>query len=177
VNLAACARLRLTPENGVWYRLVPSNIPLSAALGSARSKKTDGRFNAGPYNPPPDQFSTLSFADDPLVAQFEVGAVLGSPAPGRHVPHPRLSHTSLNVQVVLHQVVDLTDVTWAQGVLWTNAQELTGDWRSYRLRNRLHQFSSPQVSLRHRNSVGPSFSYPAWKDSGPFQRKWRTIRR
>lgn len=141
--LAACGGLPRTPENGVWYRLIPSTVPLNTALSSVQSKKTAGRFNPGPLLPAADQFFTLTFADDPLVAQFEVGAVLGNPTPGDHVPHPRISYISLNVQIVLSNVVDLTDVNNVQVPLAINPQELTGDWKSYQLRSPRTSVSLP----------------------------------
>jgi RES domain len=141
VNLAACAGLPRTPENRVWYRLIDPAY-LAVALGSAHTKKTPARFNPGPLLAAPDQFATLSLADDPIPAQFEAGAVLGSYKAGHHVPHPRLTFVSLNVNVVLREVVDLTEVS-VQTVLGTNAQELTGDWEGYQIRNRRTPVSEP----------------------------------
>lgn len=46
------------------------------------------------------------------------------------VPNPRAAPTILNVQVVLHSVVDLT-LVHAQTSLGTTAQELTGGWEGY----------------------------------------------
>lgn len=149
MNLGTCGSLPRTPENGVWYRLIPPQH-YSTALDNAHSKSTLGRFNAGPLLNAADRYAGLSFADDPVVAQFEVGAVLGSLDPGGHIPHPRLSsYTTLNVHIILQDVIDLSDTTGAQYLLSTNVQELTGDWRGYQIRN----FSTP---VQHPVGIAPT---------------------
>jgi hypothetical protein len=134
MNLAACARLSRTPENGVWYRLIQPGH-LGTALSSAHTKVARSRFSPGSLLPAADQFSALYFADDPIVAQLEVGAVLGTLRPGGHIPHPRAAFVALNVHIILREVVDLTDVSGAQALLNTTVQELTGDWRGYQIRD------------------------------------------
>lgn len=141
MNLAACAGLPRTPENRVWYRLIDPSY-LTTALGSAHTKKTPARFNPGPLLAAPDQFATLSLADDLIPAQFEAGAVLGSYKAGYHLPHPGLSFISLNVNVILREVVDLTEVV-VQTALGTTAQELTGDWEGYQVRSRRTPVADP----------------------------------
>jgi hypothetical protein len=149
VNLAACGSLPRTPENSFWYRLILTQH-LSTALGSTHTKSRVGRFNAGPYLNVADRYASLSFADDPIVAQFEVGAVLGSLDPGGHIPHPRMSsYTTLNVHIILQDVIDLSDVMGAQYPLDTNVQELTGDWRGYQIR----KFSTP---VQHPIGIAPT---------------------
>lgn len=142
MNLAACAGLPRTPENRVWFRLIDPQYLRSGALGSAQTKKTPGRFNPGPLLAPADQFATLSLAEDSLVGQFEAGAVLGSYKPGRYVSHPSVALLSMNVQVILTDVMDLTD-SHTQNLLGTNVQELTGDWDAYQIRNRRTSVSNP----------------------------------
>ena len=147
MNLRACAGLPRTPENAVWFRLIdPRYLP--AALGSAHTKKTPGRFNPGPLLAVRDQFASLSFADDVITAQFEVGAALGYYKPGYYVSHPRLSFITLNVSVVLREVFDLSDIN-VQTVLGTNAQELTGDWEAYQIR-------SPRTSVSQPTGIAPT---------------------
>jgi len=64
--------------------------------------------------------------------------------PGGNVPHPRRAHyLTLNVDVVLHEVVDLTDVHAAQASLQTNVQELTGDWDCYAVRSSITPVFDP----------------------------------
>jgi hypothetical protein len=116
---------------------------MSTALSSAHTKMSHTRFNAGHLLPPADQFATLYFADDPVVGQFEVGAVLGGFEPGEYIPHPRKPFMTLNVDIILHEVVDLTDVHGAQIPLETSAQELTGDWRGYFRRKYYTPVSQP----------------------------------
>ena len=132
MNLAACAGLRRTPENSVWYRAIQPSY-LQTALSSDHTRMEISRFSPGKLLPSEQQYATLYFADDPLVAQFEVGAVLGTLSPGGHVPHPRQTYVTLNVKVVLREVIDLTEIATAQTSLGTNIQELTGDWQGYQL--------------------------------------------
>ncbi len=75
MNLSACAMLPHTPENGVWHRLIPIGY-LTTALSSAHTKVARSRFSAGSLLASTDEFAALYFADDPVVAQFEIGAVL-----------------------------------------------------------------------------------------------------
>lgn len=142
MKLAACAALPLTPENGHWYRVIQL-AHLKTALSSAHTKKAVSRFNAGTYLGAADQFGALYFADDPIVAQFEMGALLGCLAPGHYIPHPRLSFVMMSVHIILRDVADLTEVSGAQTPLETNAQELTGDWRGYQIRTSLTRVSDP----------------------------------
>jgi hypothetical protein len=59
------------------------------------------------------------------------------------VAHPRRSFITLNVHVVLQDVIDLTEVSTAQDPLGTNVQELTGDWRGYQTRSLTTPVSNP----------------------------------
>lgn len=81
------------------------------------------------------QFEILHFAGDPLTAAFEIGALLGNYVPGGWIPHPSVTLTVLNVQIILHTVADLTAVASAQAPLGITAEELTGDWDGYMSRN------------------------------------------
>lgn len=77
-------------------------------------------------------FQILYFAEDPIVAAFEYGALFGTLwGPFGYLPNPRRGYVLLNVSVVLQEVVDLTDEPGAQRPLDTTAQELTGDWDGY----------------------------------------------
>lgn len=142
MNLADCAALPRTPENGTWYRLIDLRF-ITTALGSAHTRATRSRFNPGPLLGPSDRFATLYFADTPLTAQFEYGAMLGSALPGGSAPHPGRSSATLNVAIVLREVIDLTDVTLAQIPLGTTVQELTGDWSGYGQRSALTAVTEP----------------------------------
>jgi hypothetical protein len=71
--------LRKAATNPAKRRLVLPHFAGTSpyALSSAHTKKVRSRFNAGSLLEPADQFAALYFAEDPIVAQFEVGAVLG----------------------------------------------------------------------------------------------------
>lgn len=79
-------------------------------------------------------FELLYLAADPLLSLFEVQAMLGSPYPGSSaVPNPARPWATINVNVNLRYVIDLTyDAEIAR--LSTTIQELTGDWQGYSLR-------------------------------------------
>jgi hypothetical protein len=142
VNLSACAGLPRTPENRTWFRAVDPGYS-STALGSAHTKGTRSRFNAGPLLSSSAQFEILYFADDHLTALFEFRAMLGSPVPGRAISNPAVSALVLNVQITLQEVFDLTHVALAQVPLQTTAQELTGDWDGYQSRSMMTSVTAP----------------------------------
>lgn len=142
MNLAACGSLKTTAEHAVWFRLVPTGH-LKTALSSAHTRLAQSRFNGGSLLRASARYATLYFSDDPTVAQFEAGAVLGSLTPGGHIPHPHLSFVSLNVHINLNRVVDLTDMS-AQASLDTTAQELTGDWQGYQTRSSRTHVKAPR---------------------------------
>ena len=74
---------------------------------------------------------------------FEVQALFGSPLiPGGLVAHPTASLVTLAIQVQLTAIVDLSDPAEA-GVVDTNAQELTGDWRGYQQRSSATSVTGP----------------------------------
>lgn len=140
MNFAACATLPRSPENGTWYRCIPTHR-FPTALQSSHTKGNLARFDPAILLAPPNQFESLSFADSPVVALFEVNAVAGRLF--GHFSNPRMSVISLNVDIVLWDVVDLTDVAGAQTPLRTNPQELTGDWEGYRDRGLFGTISAP----------------------------------
>jgi hypothetical protein len=134
MKFAACAALDRSPENRVWYRAIQARF-WQTALNTAQTRTFPIRYNAGPAATPP--FEVLYLAEDHLVALFEVEALLGSSYPGPGgvlVPNPRQAWTILNVQVILGQVANLTQVS-QQTLIGTTAQELTGDWRGYQQRH------------------------------------------
>jgi hypothetical protein len=131
MNLGACARLGRAPETGTWFRaLEPQFLP--SALSTAHTAARPTRFSAGPTLLRP--FEILYLCENPMVALWEVGALLGSPLePGGVVALPGRAWTTIHVQVQLREVADLAQVS-QQVLLGTTVQELTGDWRGYRLR-------------------------------------------
>jgi len=143
---AIVARLTYKPLTGIWYRAI-ATVFLPTALSASHSRTVPGRFNDGSVAVP--SFPVLYLAEDPLLAMFEVQALFGSPTPGGIVPNPRRAVASVNVKITLHRVADLTDLH-EQSIFDTNVQELTGDWRGFKLR-------------------GPSTSVPLPTGSAPTQ--------
>lgn len=137
MNLKACRSLAKSPLQGTWYRAIQLQF-YHSLLAIAHTGTIPGRYNAG--NPAHPGFQILYLAEDPLVAHFEVQALLGSIYPGStYIPNPNTSWAVINVQVQLARVVDLTRPS-QRSLIQTSVQELTGDWRGYLLRN-------PQAAL------------------------------
>lgn len=124
--------IALAPESGTWYRALPTYF-LPTALSTRYTSTVPSRFsNTSPAAP---GFEILYLAENHFVALLEVQALLGSPiTPGGLVPSPHSTWTTLNVNVSLQHIADLTDLA-SQDYLDVTAQELTGDWRGYRLRS------------------------------------------
>lgn len=127
-------------ETGVWYRALQTHF-LPTALATAHTTTIPSRFSdASPASP---GFEILYLAENHLVALLEVQALLGSPTtPGGVVPHPRSTWAVLNVKVNLRNVIDLSNPA-SQNALDITAQELTGDWLGYRLRNQGTTITGP----------------------------------
>ena len=99
-----------------------------------RERQAIGATTPSRYCEGKGHFEVLYLAYDHLTALFEVQAMLGTPY-GTHAPSPHSPWTILNTNVTLQHVADITRVS-QQHVLDTTAQELTGDWRGYQLRNK-----------------------------------------
>lgn len=131
-----CNRLRLFQlQNKVWHRAIRTAHQATTPLGYLHSRTISGRFNAGSIQRP--LFPVLYLADDPQTCLFEVHALLGSPLPGlAFVPNPTTfqNWVVIDVTVNLRNVADLTRPRERRRVD-TSAQELTGDWLGYGLRN------------------------------------------
>jgi len=120
--------LTTTPESHAWFRAVhPRHY--ATALNASQTMWWPSRFNAGRRALSP--FATLYLAENQQVALFEVQALFGTPA--RVVPNPVNPWVVFGVTVSLTRVADLT-VAPSIRLLRTSAQELTGDWRGYRIR-------------------------------------------
>jgi RES domain-containing protein len=127
MNFAACAELPLAGLSAVWFRAIQPQY-WAVSLQTQHTRTSPGRFNAGtPGNP---GYDVLYLSENPMVALFEVQALLGSPTPGGSYANPRQTWITINVGVQLQAAADLTEVA-AQTLLDTSAQELTGDWRGY----------------------------------------------
>jgi RES domain-containing protein len=147
LNLSSIRAISLAPpitnaERRIWYRAIQPHF-LSSALATAHTKTIPSRFNGGSLAA--TAFRVLYLAENPMLALFEVQALLGTPmTPGGVVPNPRRPWTILNVNVNLSGVLDLTNTSiHAAGQIETSVQELTGDWRGYQLRTGLTSVSSP----------------------------------
>jgi RES domain-containing protein len=141
MNLAAVAGLPSRPIVGVWYRAIDPQH-LRAALGYSHTRRFPSRYYEGQNAAA--TFDIVYLAENPMVAQFEVGALFGSPlTAGGVMANPARSWLTINAQVQLTKVVDLTDVPGAHVPLATSAQELTGDWKGYRDRNASASVSAP----------------------------------
>lgn len=125
------ALLPVRPHTGTWYRAI-APVHFATALSTSHSRTVPGRFNDG--SPASPAFPILYLAEDPMLALFEVGALYGSPAPGKTVPNPKHSAATLNVNVTLNKAADLTSIP-EQLIFDTNVQELTGDWPGFKTRN------------------------------------------
>jgi hypothetical protein len=89
VRLAACARLTLRPETGVWFRAFDQRH-MGTPLGAAHTIAVPSRFSAGPASLTP--FEILYLSENHLVCLWEVEALLGSP---RMSPVPNPAHSWL----------------------------------------------------------------------------------
>jgi RES domain-containing protein len=129
---ASAGGVALAPESGTWYRALPTHF-LPTALSTRHTSTLPSRFSDTSSASP--GFEILYLAENHFVALLEVQALLGSATtPGGLVSSPHSTWTTLNVKVSLQYIADLTDLA-SQGLLDVTAQELTGDWRGYRLRS------------------------------------------
>lgn len=119
--------------------MAPAYATKRSALAYSHTSSRPNRFNEGI-----GAFSTLYLSEDHMVALFEVEALFGSPY-DTWVPVPNRNWTILSVSVALQSIVDLTQAS-AQAHLVTTAQELTGDWRGYRMR-------SAATSVKHPTGI------------------------
>ena len=155
MNLSGIAGLPTGPENAVWFRAIQPHH-WNTALNTAQTTTYRSRFNGGPIANP--LFEILYVAQDPVVAMFEVGALLGS-AYGNYLPQPAQAWISLNVKVVLQTVADLT-TSAAQLTLGATVQELTGDWLGYQQRQHSLSLNQP-AGLAPTQSLGAAlFTVP-----------------
>jgi RES domain-containing protein len=125
---ASAGGIALAPERGTWYRAIQTHF-LPTALSSEHTSIVASRFSDG--SPSSPRFEILYLAENHYVALLEVQALTGSPTiPGSLRSSPHSTWTTLNVNVALQHVADLTDLA-SQSFLDITAQELTGDWLGY----------------------------------------------
>jgi RES domain-containing protein len=153
MKLGACPKLLSGPENRVWFRALEPQFA-TAPLASAHTTANPSRFSPGPLGIVP--FEILYFSENQMIALFEMEALLGSPKKGTVIADPRKTWLTINVQIVLQQVVDLTHMT-AQKLLGTSAQELTGDWQGYQTRGSATSVKEP-VGFAPTQDLGEALS-------------------
>ena len=140
MNVGNVAQLQTRPETKIWYRAIQPQH-WASSLKTSQSRGISSRFNIGAAAKP--QYSVLYLAENPVVALFEAQAIFGSTiSPPGIIAHPRRAFITINVQVQLARIVDLSDPT-NQAVIDTTAQELTGDWRGYHTRSQHTSVSRP----------------------------------
>jgi len=130
VNVAGVRNITPVPLTGTWYRAIQPQF-WSTLLQTSHTRASPSRFNAGV-----NQFEAFYLAENHLVALQEVGALVGTPSPGGLFPLPHRAWSVINVAVHLTAVADLTRHS-QRSLVGTNAQELTGDWRSYAVRHQV----------------------------------------
>jgi hypothetical protein len=141
MKLKNCSRLNPIGFGGVCYRAVPPQY-LATVLQTGHTATVTTRFSSGSLAHP--QFEILYLSENPVVALFEVQALLGS-WHGVNVPNPHVFSTIVSVQVRLSFVADLTiDPNLRQ--IGTTVQELTGDWGGYSLRSPISPTNKPYYS-------------------------------
>jgi RES domain-containing protein len=129
VNLRVCKALSRRPLSGTWYRaleLLPKI--LKDPLATKQTKRWEGRFTPARLTTPP--FALLYLCENQVLTLREVEAIYGPLIPGRIVAVPDRPLVIINVEVQLHNVVDLTDPSQQQ-LLRLEPQELSGNWESY----------------------------------------------
>jgi len=125
MKLSACQKLNLGPLTGNWYRAIRQEH-WKTRLSAKHTTTITTRYSAGSVENP--SYQVLYLAQDHQLALFEVRALVGSPeAP---IPDPQSTWTTLNLNVVLREVADLTDPREQQRI-GSSAQELTGKWDQY----------------------------------------------
>ena len=99
-------------------------------------------FNGGSMRRP--GFPVLYLGQDRFWSpSLRFPTLLGSPLPGQaFVPNPASPWTIINITVQLSRIVNLCRPSQRR-LIETTAQELTGDWRGYSLRNPNAVFSPP----------------------------------
>lgn len=122
MNVSLCSRLELLPRTGHWYRAIRLGY-WETRLGSSHSTTVASRFSPASETSP--GFRIVYLAETHQVALHEVQALLGNPA--TPISNPDGSWVLLCLNVILHQIVDLTNPA-EQAKIQTSYAELTGNW-------------------------------------------------
>ena len=126
-------RLTLRPLTGYWYRAV--NLKhWDSRLSSDHSRITRSRFSAGTASTP--LYRIIYLGETHQVAIHEVRALLGDPS--APIANSRGSWAILSLNVILDQVVDLSEIAAAA----KNAHVKTFVWYNYR--------RCPAVAMAHK---------------------------
>jgi hypothetical protein len=125
MRLDGCSALIQRPLTGPWFRAVRLKY-WGTRLSSDHSKSTRSRFSRA--NARELLYRIVYLGETHQVAIHEVRALVGDPtAP---IANPKGSWAILSLNVVLHTIVDLSDVS-KQRKIETNHSELTGNWANY----------------------------------------------
>ena len=122
MRTANCDRLALRPLTGYWYGAL-SLRHWNTRLSTHHSMTSPSRFSPASATNPLHRL--LYLGENHQVVIYEVGAA--SRLADFPMSNPAGSWVLLSLEIHLDHVADLCDPT-QQGILSTNAQELTGVW-------------------------------------------------
>ncbi len=122
MKASACAKLTRRPLTGHWFRALRLKH-WTTRLSSSHSAISPSRFSSA--TPTKPRHRIVYLGENHQVAIHEVGALLGDPS--APVSNPKGSWAILSFEVILNQIVDLTDST-QQKIISTNTSELNGNW-------------------------------------------------
>lgn len=148
MNLNACNTVPTRAETGRWYRAIEYQY-LDRVLNTDHTRSIFSRFSPGNYAHQP--YRILYLGENPLVTLLEVGSWLALPTGGL-TPNLNTGWIIVYIDVQLRSIVDLTDQATLNQID-VSAQELTGDWRAYRGRNR-HTPASTPIGLSPTQKLG-----------------------
>lgn len=142
MRLDGCDRLPLGGEHRTAYRTIDQSH-FRSPLYTKQSLTHRGRFNPGSGVHPWRRFEVLYLSQNHLISGLEAQWLFGDPYDNFYVPGRLGTLVTLNVEVSLRFVTDLT-IRASQKELDISAQELTGDWRSYQHRSRKFPIMLPR---------------------------------
>jgi hypothetical protein len=119
-------------------------------------------------------YESLYLAENQIGAPFEVNALFGS-FHGQNVPNPLAATTVVPLRVRLGKVADLTRFTQRR-FIGMSIEELTGDWRGYRLRRPSQPSTSPYTEVPTQRLGDALFHLPVLEGFLTYSAKVPTLR-